>query len=226
MQDFDAIMKQLKNAANPNNLAGMKRFGIETSSAFGISIPVLRNIAKKNKHNHALALQLWNTGIHEARILASMVDDPAQVTKKQINTWVNAFNSWDVCDQVCGNLFDRTPLVTACITKFSSSKKEFVKRAAFTLIAEYAVHNKTAADEEFKNFLLLIEREAHDERNFVKKAVNWALRGIGKRNVALHIEAVNAAGRILKQDSKAAKWVASNALKELQSDAVKMKVSR
>lgn len=226
MQTVDAIIKQLNNAASPASLEGMKRFGIDTAQAIGVSIPTLRNIAKKLRYNHELAQQLWNTQIHEARILASMVDDPAQVTIKQITAWVNDFNSWDICDQVCGNLFDRTPHVAACVTKFSTSKKEFVKRAAFTLMAGYAVHNKPAPDAAFKSFLLVIEREAYDGRNFVMKAVNWALRGIGKRNAALHIEAIKTAERILTQDSKSARWVASNALKELHSDAIKMKVNR
>jgi 3-methyladenine DNA glycosylase AlkD len=195
----------------------MQRFGIDTSHALGIPIPVLRGLAKKIGRDHSLALELWKTNIHEARILASMIDDPAQVTSVQINAWVKDFNSWDICDQVCGNLFDRTPFVLAKINQFSKRRQEFVKRAAFTLMAEYATHNKTAADGVFLSFLPIIEREAWDERNFVKKAVNWALRGIGKRNKALRKEAIQTAKRILQQESKAAKWVAKNALQELEA---------
>jgi 3-methyladenine DNA glycosylase AlkD len=195
----------------------MKRFGINTSHALGIPIPVLRALAKKIKKNHGLALQLWETNIHEARILASMIDDPAQVTPAQINAWVRDFNSWDICDQVCGNLFDRTPFVLAKIKELSKRKQEFVKRAAFTLMAEYATHNKTASDEVFREFFPIIEREAWDDRNFVKKAVNWALRGTGKRNKALRKEAILCAKRILLQESKAAKWIARDALRELEN---------
>ena len=144
-----------------------------------------------------------------------MIDDPLFVTQKQINEWVKDFNSWDICDQVCGNLFDRTPFAIETAIVFSSHDEEFVKRAGFVLMAEYAVHNKTTDNEIFINFLQLIEREAWDDRNFVKKAVNWALRQIGKRNQILTIAAIETANRILLQDSKSAKWIASNALNEL-----------
>lgn len=226
MQTSNDIIAELKKVAVPANLEGMKRFGIDTTQAIGVSIPALRAIAKKIKYNHTLALQLWNTGIHEARILASMVDDPELVTTKQINEWVKDFNSWDLCDQVCGNLFDRTKHVAASIKKFSNSKQEFIKRTAFTLMAEYAVHNKSAGDEEFIAYLSIIEREAYDNRNFVTKAINWALRGIGKRNKTLHAEAIKTAKQILMQGTREAKWVASNALKELEGEAVIKKINR
>ena len=215
MMNIDEVFTLLHQKSNPAYLEGMKRFAIETNNALGIPIPEVRKLARIIKKDHALALELWKTGLHEARILASLVDDPAFVTPKQINDWVNDFNSWDICDQVCGNLFYRTPFAIETALAFSSRNEEFVKRAAFVLMAEYAIHNKTADNETFINFLQLIEREAWDDRNFVKKAVNWALRQIGKRNQILTIAAIETANRILLQDSKSAKWIASNALNEL-----------
>jgi 3-methyladenine DNA glycosylase AlkD len=216
MPTVEDVLSQLREHGTPAGKSGMQRFGIDTTHALGVSIPVLRGMAKKLKKDHVLALALWGTGIHEARILASMIDDPAQVTVRQINAWVKDFNSWDLCDQVCGNLFDRTPFAVAKAKEFSKHKQEYIKRAGFVLMAEYAVHGKTAEDEVFLSFLPLIEKEAYDERNFVRKAVNWALRQIGKRNLSLCNEAIRTAKRILKQDSKAARWVAQNALQELK----------
>jgi 3-methyladenine DNA glycosylase AlkD len=215
--DLDSTIELLHAKKDKGYLEGMKRFGIDTSGvhALGVSIPELRRLARKLKPNHALALELWNTGIHEARILASMIDNPGGVTLRQINMWVNDFASWDLCDQVCGNLFDRTPFAVSCAKKFSSRKREFVKRAGFVLMAEYAVHDKTAPDEVFVEFLSIIEDHAWDERNFVKKAVNWALRQIGKRNRYLQGKAIETATRISKQDTPSAKWIASDALREL-----------
>ncbi len=213
----EEIITALHQASNPASVTGMQRFGIDTTHALGIPIPALRSLAKKLKKNHTLALQLWETNIHEARILAGMIDDPLLVTPEQMDTWANDFNSWDVCDEVCGNLFDRTPFVLDKIKAFSNSKHEFIKRAAFTLMAEYAVHNKTAGDEVFMAFFPIIEREAWDDRNFVKKAVNWALRATGKRNGILHNQAILCTQKILLQDSKAAKWIAKNALQELEA---------
>jgi 3-methyladenine DNA glycosylase AlkD len=220
MQTIQEILAALHKASIPANLAGMQRFGIDTTHALGIPIPALRALAKKIKTNHELALELWKTNIHEARILASMIDDPAQVTSAQIDVWAKDFNSWDICDQVCGNLFDRTPFVMTKIKTFSKSKHEFIKRAAFSLMAEFAVHKKTAGDDVFMEFFPIIEREAWDDRNFVKKAVNWALRGTGKRNSRLHKQAIDCAKRILLQDSKAAKWIAKDALRELENRVV------
>jgi len=225
MQQVKEVVAHLKSISTPAHLQGMQRFGIDSTHALGVTIPQLRSVAKKIKINHTLALELWQTGVHEARILASMIDDPAQVTAKQIDSWVKDFNSWDLCDQVCGNLFDRTTHVTDKVKKFSTSKHEYVKRAAFTIMAEYAVHNKTAPDKVFIAWLKIIEREAGDDRNFVAKAVNWALRGIGKRNKALNVEALKIAKNILAQNTKTAKWVATNAIKELESEAVQKKLS-
>lgn len=209
------VLRQLKALGNTEHHAGMRRFGIENSKALGVKVPELRILAKTIKTNHTLALELWQTGIHEARILATFIADPGQVTLELMDAWTNEFNSWDVCDQACGNLFDRTPFVLKKIKEYSRSEREFVKRAGFVLMAEYAVHNKTAEDKVFLSFLPIIEREAWDERNFVKKAVNWALRQIGKRNTALLKAAVDTAERIVQKDSKAAKWIAKDALREL-----------
>ena len=216
-----AIITQLKQLADPKKLEGMKRYGIDNSAALGVSLPDIRLLAKSYKKQHELALELWQTGIHEARILASMVDDPAQVTPQQIDSWTNDFYTWDVCDQTCSNLFDRTPYALDKATEYSSSQKEFVKRAGFVLMACCAVHNKKADNMLFLPFLALIEREAWDERNFVKKAVNWALRQIGKRNVTLQQIAIETARRIALQPHKAAKWIAADALRELENRKLK-----
>ena len=213
--DADSIIALLKQQADAKYLAGMLRFGIDNQRALGVKIPEVRKIAKVYKKDHELAQQLWATGIHEARIMASLVDDTSKVTEKQIGDWTGEFYSWDLCDQVCGNLFDRTPFAVDKALEFSLREEEYVKRAGFVLMAEYAIHNKKAANEEFMQFFPAMEREAYDDRNFVKKAINWALRQIGKRNNILKIEAVDTARRILAQDSKAAKWIASNALAEL-----------
>ncbi len=218
--NLEEIIALLKQKSNPVHLAGMKRFGINDGAALGIPIPELRKLARGIKRDHVLALALWETGFHEARILASIIDDPAMVTPQQIDNWVYDFNSWDLCDQVCGNLFDRTPFAVEKAIYFCSKPEEYVKRAGFVLMAEYAVHNKSATNEAFINFLPHIAREAKDERNFVKKAINWALRQIGKRNSFLNLAAIETAQQILLQNSKAAKWVASNALSELTKRAI------
>lgn len=209
------ILRQLKALSSSEHHAGMARFGIETSKALGIKVPELRKLAKSIKINHALALELWKTDIHEVRILATFIADPAQTTPDLMDAWTNEFNSWDICDQACGNLFDRTPFVLKKIKEYSRSEQEFVKRAGFVLMAYYAVHNKTAEDKILLSFLPIIEREAWDDRNFVKKAVNWALRQIGKRNATLLEAATHTAEKIALQDSKAARWIAKDALREL-----------
>ncbi len=214
MQAAD-IIDVLKEEANTAYLAGMTRFGIDNTQALGVKLPDLRKIAKIIKKDHNLALDLWDTGIHEARIMASLVDDPALVTEQQINSWTNDFYSWDICDQVCGNLFDRTPFAIAKAIEFSAREEEFVKRAGFVLMAEYAIHNKKTHNEVFMPFFTIMEREAWDNRNFVKKAVNWALRQIGKKNELLKVEAISTAERILAQNHKSARWIATNALAEL-----------
>lgn len=212
--DVNHIIELLKQQASPAYLAGMQRFGVDNSRALGVKLPDLRKLAKTVKKDHRLAQQLWDTGIHEARIMASLIDDPALVTEQQIDSWTKDFYSWDLCDQVCGNLFDRTPFAITKAIEFSSHPEEYVKRAGFVLMAEYAVHNKKAPDDAFIPFFALMEREAWDNRNFVKKAVNWALRQIGKRNSTLKALAIATANNILMQDHKSAKWIATNALSE------------
>jgi len=194
----------------------MKRFSVDNSKALGVSLPNLRKVAKGIKKDHQLALKLWATGIHECRVLASLVDDPKQVTPEQMDSWAADFYSWDVCDQVCGNLFDRTPFAIEKALQYSRSEKEYIKRAGFVLMAEFAVHDKKANDEAFMQFFPIIEREAWDDRNFVKKAINWALRQIGKRNRSLGKAAKECALRIAQQESKAAKWIAKDALAEFE----------
>lgn len=199
----------------------MARFGINPDRALGVRIPDLRRLAKEFGKDHALALALWRTEVHEARILASMVDEPQRVTERQMESWVRGIDSWDVCDQVCGNLFDRAALASEKTVEWMGREEEFVKRAGFALAAWRAVHDRGAPDSEFVQLLPLIEREAHDPRNFVKKAVSWALRQIGKRNRSLNRSAVAAARRLARRtDSTPARWVGKDALRELTSDAV------
>jgi 3-methyladenine DNA glycosylase AlkD len=210
------IISILKSHANPKSVAGMARFGINPQNTLGVSIPILRQLAEKIGKNHVLAQQLWDTEIHEARLLAGFIDDYKLVTSKQMVRWVRDFDSWDICDQVCSNLFDRTPFAYQKAIEWSKHSSEFVKRAGFVLMAALSVHDKKASDRQFIEFFSVIRSEAKDERNFVKKAVNWALRQIGKRNLKLNKLAIKAAEKISKIDSKAAKWIAADALRELK----------
>lgn len=210
------VIEQLKLKADASRLEGMSRYGIDTTSAMGVTMPEIRKLAKEIKKNHSLALQLWETGIRECQILASLVDDRKEVTKEQMDHWVSDFNSWEVCDQVCGNLFVRTTYAIEKALEYSRSEKEYIKRAGFVLMAEMQVHNKKVSNEELMQFFLVIEREAWDARNFVKKAVNWALRQMGKRNKELRIAAIECARRIAQQENRAAKWIAKDALAEFE----------
>lgn len=215
----NTVIAKLKAYANPTrkNFEGMARFGINTKNALCIGIPVLRKMAKEIGKDHKLALELYNSGIHEAKILASMVDEPEKVTEQQMEKWVKDFDSWDVCDQVCSNLFDKTCFVWQKAVSWSKRKEEFIKRAGFATMAALAVHNKKADDKDFIKLFSLIKKESVDERNFVKKAVNWALRQIGKRNRKLNQEAIKAAREIAEVNSKSAKWIARDALWELEN---------
>ncbi|MGE5402985.1 MAG: DNA alkylation repair protein [Ignavibacteriales bacterium] len=216
----EEILDFLKNNYNEENVKGMARFGISSVNTYGVSMPQLRFMAKMTGKDQALSLELWETGIHEARILAALTGDPRQVTRSQMEHWVKDFESWDVCDQTCSNLFDKTPYAYEKALEWSLREEEFVKRAGFVLMAALSVHNKKAHDEMFVEFLSVIEREACDERNFVKKAVNWALRQIGKRNSRLTPLAIRSGERILKMDSRAARWVARDALRELNDEKI------
>jgi 3-methyladenine DNA glycosylase AlkD len=221
---YEEIIEQLKSLSDPEAVAGMARFGIKSDKTLGVSIPNLRKIAKKTGKNHLLALQLWDSDIHEARILAGMVDDPEMVTEEQMESWVKDFDSWDVCDQCCLNLLDKTEFAYQKAIEWSERSEEFVKRTGFVLMAQFAVHDKKASDEDFMQFFPIIKREATDERNFVKKAVNWALRQIGKRNLNLNDKAIEIAKEIQQLDSKSAKWIATDTLRELTSDAVQKRL--
>jgi 3-methyladenine DNA glycosylase AlkD len=226
MPSVNDAMEKLKSKAKPDNLSGMARFGMSVDTRLGIPVPEMRKLAKELGKDHELALGLWKSGIDEARIVASMVGVPAKLTEEQMDDWVKDFNSWDVCDQVCMNLFDKTPLAWEKVIDWSTREEEFVKRAAFALIACLAWHDKKAEDRQFIELLPVIKQGATDERNFVKKAVNWALRHIGKRNMELNKAALIAADEIRQIDSKAARWIASDAIRELESDAVRKKLGK
>jgi 3-methyladenine DNA glycosylase AlkD len=220
------VLRELDAAADPTRLPGMARYGIATGKALGVSLPDLRRMGRDIGKNHDLALGLWHTAVHEARMLAGMIDEPSRVTASQMDSWVRDFDSWDLCDQVCSNLFDRTRFAFSKAEQWSRRKPEFEKRASFSLMAATAVHRKDVGDEPFEAFLPLIRASATDERNYVKKAVNWALRQIGKRNARLNRLAIATAEEIRSIDSKAARWIASDALRELTSDAVRNRLDR
>ena len=223
---YSDIIQKLKSLSDPEAVKGMVRFGINPENTYGVSIPNLRKIAKEAGENHNLAQQLWASNVHEARILASMIDEPKMVIEEQMEVWVKDFDSWDVCDQVCMNLFEKVPIAWKKIIDWSEREEEFVKRAAFALIACLAWHNKKAEDKKFIELFPVIIQGATDERNLVKKAVNWALRNIGKRNLNLNKAVINTAKEIQRIDSKAARWIASDALRELTSEAVQKRLAR
>jgi 3-methyladenine DNA glycosylase AlkD len=213
---YENIMRRLKELGSAEALEGMASFGINTKGAYGVSVTELRKLAKMIGQNHELALKLWASGIHEARILAGIIDDPDRVTERQMDAWARDFDSWDVCDQVCGNLFDKTEFSYKKAFEWSHENGEFVKRAGFAMMAALSVHDRGAKDKDLRRFLPIIVREATDERKYVKKAVNWALRQIGKRNAQLRDSAMATAREIQKMDSPAAKWIAADALRELE----------
>jgi 3-methyladenine DNA glycosylase AlkD len=221
-----AVLEKLKSLADPKAVAGMGRFGIPTHNTLGISVPALRKLARELGKSHELAEKLWQSGVHEAQILAPMVDVPESVTGQQMERWVKEIDSWAVCDGCCLNLFVKTPFAHRKAMEWSRRKEEFVKRAGFALMAALAVHDKQVGDAKFVRFLPVIKRESVDERNFVKKAVNWALRQIGKRNLQLNKAAIRTGHRIQKTDSRSARWIAADALRELNSEAVAMRLRR
>lgn len=240
--NYAETIKKLKLLKNQKNIDGMARFGINPKYALGINIPVLRELAKDIKHTlqgptlqsmekkHNLAHKLWNSKIHEARILAGMIDVPEMVTEKQMDTWIKDFNSWDLCDQTCMNLFWQHPSAYKKATKWANLSPtakalgEYQKRTGFSLMAVLAWHDKKASEKKFTEFFPLIKREAIDERNYVKKAVNWSLRNIGKRNKNLNIEATKLAKEIDKIDNKTAHWIAKDALRELTSEKIQVRL--
>ncbi|MEM4347264.1 MAG: DNA alkylation repair protein [Candidatus Altiarchaeota archaeon] len=217
---FNNILKKLKSLSNPRAVEGMVKYGITAERAYGVSIPNLRKIAKEIGKDHKLAQQLWKLNIRETRILASMIDDPVLVTEKQMEKWVKEFDYWEICDQICQNLFTYSKFAYQKAIEWSERDEEFVKRAGFALMAWLAFKDKKAKDEQFEVFFPIIKRESTDDRILVKKAVNWALRQIGKRNIALNTKAIETAKEIQKIESKSAKWIAQDAVKELTSNAI------
>jgi 3-methyladenine DNA glycosylase AlkD len=218
--EYEKILKKLKTFRDPWSVKGMSRYGINPKNNYGISVSRLRKMAKEMEIDHDLAQQLWDSGIRDARMLAILIDDPKLVTEEQMDRWVKDFNSWDVCDLCCGHLFDKTEFAYDKAIVWSAKSEEYIKRAGFALMAWLAVHDKDAPDEKFLQFLPVIEKEANDERKIVKKAVNWALRQIGKRSFFLNKNALDTAEKILVIDTKTATWIASDAIRELTSEAV------
>ena len=219
------ILDRLKLLGSPKAVEGMARFGIHVPVAWGVSTPNVRRLAKEIGKDHKLASQLWRTGVHDARILAALIDDPARITPSQMERWARDFDSWAVCDAACGCLFDKTPYAWNKAVEWTGREPEYVKRAGFVLMAALAIHDKKASDERFEAFFPLMAKHATDERNFVKKAVNWALRQVGKRNLRLNAFAIRTAEDIRQIGSSAARWIASDALRELTSDRVQARLT-
>ena len=212
---FDLALQRLRAAARPEALGAMAGFGLTGEGRLGLAVPTLRALAREFKRDHELALALWDTGIPDAQMLAGMVAEPAKLTVKQMDHWVAGMRTWDVCDQACTNAFVKSPLAWAAIPRWAARESEFEKRAGFALLAVAAVHQKTRPDEDFIACLPLIEAAADDERNFVKKAVNWALRQIGKRSAALREPALTVAERLCRREEKSARWIGTDARREL-----------
>lgn len=226
MTCVDEILTKLESMSDPEAVKGMARYGINSKNNLGVSIYKLREIAKEMGQDHEIALKLWNSGIHDARLLACFIDNPSEVTGGQMDSWAQDFDSWDICDQACTSLFDLTTLAWAKVFEWAEQPDEFVKRGAFSLIAGLTVHDKKASDEKFEQFIPLIKKHSHDERNYVKKAVNWAIRNIGKRNKNLNKVMIKLSRELLKDDSKVAKWIASDALRELTSIKIQNRLKK
>jgi 3-methyladenine DNA glycosylase AlkD len=218
------VLAFMKAHENPRNVAGMARYGIVAKKSFGLSAPEMRSLAKRIGTNHDLAGKLWKTKIYDARAIAVLIADPAQVDKSLMNAWVKDFDNWATCDTACGFLFDKTPFAIEMAVRWTKRKEEFVKRAGFVLMASLAVHDTSAPDATFLRFLPIIKKGSTDERNFVRKAVNWALRQIGKRNLRLNTAAIKTARKIQKMESSTAHWIAADALRELESPAVRKRI--
>ena len=221
---LDQVLARLRASARPEQLAGMARFGMTPDRRLGISVPVLRRLGKELGPDHALAQGLWDSAIPDAQILAAYVAEPARFTARQMDQWIRGMTAWDTCDQACSNAFARTPLAWGRVPVWARRAPEFERRAAFALIAALAVHDKRAEDAKFVALLPLIEAAADDERNFVKKAVNWALRQIGKRNAGLLSAAIACAEGLRQRPSRAARWIAADALRELTGDAMQRRL--
>jgi len=218
------ILQAIGTLASGKVRESMKRFGIKTDNARGVSTPALHALARKIGRDHELALRLWDTGIFEARAVAALIDEPAKVTRAQMDRWAHAFDSWAICDCCCCYLYRKTPHAWPKAVEWAAKKGEFVKRAGFALMAYLAVHDKSASDARFIALLPIIERESDDDRPFVRKAVNWALRQIGKRNSRLHAKAIEAGERIRARGTRSARWIAADALRELRSEKVRRRL--
>jgi 3-methyladenine DNA glycosylase AlkD len=222
----DDVLERIRSLGNPENVVGMARFGIDVANTYGIAAPVLQKLSREIGKEHDLALALWESGIHEARKLAPLIDVPKLVTEDQMESWVADFNSWDICDDCCSNLFDKTPFAYEKAVEWSRREEEYVKRAAFVLMAVLAVHDKKASDERFIEFLPIIASESGDDRNFVRKAVNWALRQIGKRSRYLNQAAIETAHKVRATNTRAGRWIGADALRELTGEAVQKRLKR
>ena len=226
MVSVEEVLSQLESKSKPDKLQGMVRYGINIQNRLGVSIPELRKMAKTIGKDHELAIELWRTGIADARILAAMIEDPEMLDENQMEDWAKDIDSWDVGDQVCMNLFEKSPLAWKKVDDWSRREEEFVKRTAFGLLACLAWHDKNAEDKKFIKLFPVFARGALDERNSVKKAVSWALRNIGKRNSNLNRAALNEANRIRTLDSKSARWIARDVIRELKSEAVQKRLKK
>ncbi len=225
MVDTQVVLDSIARLGSKRNIDGMARYGIVAPKVFGVSVANLHKLAKRYGRDHELALALWDTGWYEARMLAAFVDEPAKVTAAQMNTWARDFDNWAICDTVCMHLFDRTPHAWKKVAQWHKRREEFVKRAAFALLASLALHDKHAADSEFIASLRLIESAAADERNFVKKGVNWALRSIGMRNEKLYTAAVRLSEKLASSDDPTTRWIGKDALRDLLRPVAKKRVA-
>jgi 3-methyladenine DNA glycosylase AlkD len=215
----------LERRGTKKNRDGMARYAIVAPKAFGVSVADIRQLARKMGRDHELAAALWETGWYEARMLTAFVEDPDRVTPAQMDRWAGDFDNWAICDTLCFHLFDRTPHAWRKIEQWSTKRDEFVKRAAFALLASVALHDKKEADKPFLRSLKLIERGATDERNFVKKGVSWALRSVGRRSTALNAPSVALAKRLVESSESAPRWIGRDALRELTSPAVQRRLT-
>jgi 3-methyladenine DNA glycosylase AlkD len=221
MTTTSEILKRLHAAGSAANVAGMARYGIRPAKAYGVATPVIRSIARELGRNTKLASALWSTNVLEARMLATMIADPAQIPEEEVERWVREFDCWSVCDSACIGLLWKTPFAWRKVREWSRREPEYERRAAFALLAGLAVHDKKAAGKQFRAALRLISKAAIDERNFVKKAVNWALRQIGKRNAELREAAIEIAESLIATESRSARWIGRDAVRELRRQAVR-----
>jgi 3-methyladenine DNA glycosylase AlkD len=222
----DSVLSSLKKHSSVRTREGMARYGIPSENASGVTVADIRLLAKRLGRDHDLALALWETGSYEARMLTPFIDEPGRVTPAQMDRWCRDFDSWAICDALCFHLFDKTPHAWRKIAKWSEARPEFARRAAFGLLASVALHDKTAPDKLFLDSFSLIERAATDDRNFVKKAISWALRGIGKRNAKLHAAALKLARRLSASEDSSARWIGRDALRDLATDATRRRIAR